>query len=52
VALASSPNDNIVAWVYNITGTTYTDEDGDLLGAINEEKLTVSAYAALHVLTV
>jgi len=39
-------------WVYNITGTTYTDEDGDLLGAINEEKLTVSAYTALHVLTV
>jgi len=39
-------------WVYNITGTTYTNEDGDLLGAINEEKLTVSAYTALHVLTV
>lgn len=39
-------------WVYNIVGTTYTDEDSVLWGAINEAKLTVTAYAALNVLTV
>ena len=40
------------SWIYNIVGTTYTDEDGDLLGAINEEQLTITAFEALNVLTV
>ncbi len=43
---------NWTSWVYNIVGTSYTDEDGDLLGAINETQLTITAFAALNVLTV
>jgi hypothetical protein len=35
-------------WVYNLTGTSYTDESGNMLGAIKDFKLTISEYEALN----